>query len=193
MTDRDRTRNLLLQMDSGLLRYDPMFRDYLAATLDFEKYRSRYLDRKIRRGLWVVKLSLLVGLFGVLGHRLYGSPSLSVALWPFFIAAGISILPILCDTRKEKLCRYHFESMLHLAVGHAPYPLPCTWQSGMTAECLKKYSESLEWDLEWKLRRRETRTIFVLMAGLFLYLYMTFEFFGGPLIPFWSGCAGCLG
>ena len=63
----------------------------------------------------------------------------------------------------------------------------------MTSECLRKYAESLEWELEWNLRRRESRTVFVLMAGLFLYVLMTFELFGGPLIPFWSCCGGHLG
>mgnify|MGYP000044090471 CR=1 FL=1 len=192
-TDRDTTRNLLLQMDSGLLEFNPMFRQYLTATLECQKFRSRRKDRSLRRWLWSAKILLLLSLFGILAQRIWGGPTVPETFWPISILSLASTFALLNNTPRERTCRQYYECLLHLSVGQAPPQLPYLWQTGMTSECLRKYAESLEWELEWNLRRRESRTVFVLMAGLFLYVLMTFELFGGPLIPFWSCCGGHLG
>lgn len=180
-------------MDSGLTRFDPTFRQYLVATLEFQRFGSRCRDRNIRRWLGSAKIALLVSLFGILAQRIWGGPSFPDALWPIAILGLIGTFSLLSNKRKEHTCRQHHECLIHLAIGQAPPYFPYFWQTGMSFECLRRYSEGLEWELEWTLRRQESRTTFVLIAGLFLYVFITFEVFGGPLIPFWNCCGGYLG
>jgi hypothetical protein len=192
MKDSDRIRSLLLQMDCGLIRCDRAFQDYLKAMLEFQRFRSRFSDRNIRRWIWHFKLALLLSLFWVLANHIFGGADDSQLFWLTFIAVGSGISATLTDYRKEQICRHHFECLLQMSVGQVPGWFPYAWQTGATAECLQQFADGIEWDLEWGLRRRESRTVFVLTTGLLFYFYLTFERFGGPFIPIW-GCGGHLG
>lgn len=192
MRDSDRIRSLLLLMDCGLIRLDQKFQDYLKATLDFQRFRSRFADRNIRRWIWHLKLGLLLTLFCVLAKHIVGWANDSVIYWLAFMAIGSDISSTLVDYRKEQICRHHFDCLLQLSVEQVPGSLPYAWQTGASAQCLKQFSDSMEWDLEWGLRRRESKTVFILLTGLLLYFYLTFERFGGPFVPMW-GCGGQLG
>jgi hypothetical protein len=192
MTDSDRIRRVLLEMDCGLITGDRNFRDYLDATLELRRFRSRFKDRNIRRWIWHFKLALLLTLFGVLAMHIFGRAENSAFFWLVFIAIGSGIATTLSDHRKEQICRHHFECVLQLSVEQVPGRFPYEWQAGATVDSLKKYSDGMEWELEWGLRRRELRTVFLLVGGLLLYLYLTFESCGGAPIPYW-GCVGQLG
>ena len=116
-TDRDTTRNLLLQMDSGLLEFNPMFRQYLTATLECQKFRSRRKDRSLRRWLWSAKILLLLSLFGILAQRIWGGPTVPETFWPISILSLASTFALLNNTPRERTCRQYYECLLHLSVG----------------------------------------------------------------------------
>ena len=192
MTEHERTRHLLLQMDCGLVKPGRTFRKYLTATLELQKFCSRSRERKVRRWLWCLKLTLLLTLFGALALRVLGQSDVGEMLWPILLTVGPGLGAGLLDRFKERQCRQHFECLLQLAVDQAPGTLPFPWQAGLGAECFQKFSQSLEWEMEWRLRRQEARTRFVLAVGLMFYLFLRFEGVGGSVVSSCL-CGGSLG
>lgn len=170
MTDMYSIRMLLLQMECGVIRYDRALREYLVTTLDFLSARSRAAKRGRRRGIWLLALGMVTALAWLIAHEIHARPGNLSVLWPTALATvGLLIARL---PSREQQCMQYFECAVQRSVGQASSLFAHQWQSRVPASSLRQYSEALEWDLEWKQKRWESRIAAAMVAGLLLCLYL---------------------
>lgn len=168
MTDMYSIRMLLLQMECGVIRYDRSLREYLITTLGFLGARSRAAERGRRRRIWQLGLGMVPVLAWLIVHEINAGLWDVSALWPPALAAAGWL--VTRPPSRERQCLRHFECALQRSVGQVSSLFVHQWQSQVPPSSLRQYSEALEWDLEWRLKRWESRIVMAMLAGLLLCL-----------------------